>query len=150
MKTIPIILLLLLFPFVSMAQDSLQSVYSVPGDSIHSSEVVKYNITRNETRNDFSEKPDTTLSRIMLQDSVILSKIDEIGVDINNFVAKTLSLGMASAKKQNEQLQSLLVMIRISVCLLVAVIVILVAFFVLLILLYSNAKKRICKEQNLS
>ena len=199
MKTIPIIILLLLFPFVSMAQDSLQSVYSVPGDSIHSSEVVKYNITRNETRNDFSEKPDTTLSRIilqdsvilskideievdinnfiartlslgmasakkqheqnhfseksdttlsriMLQDSVILSKIDEIGVDINNFVAKPLSLGMASAKKQNEQLQSLLVMIRISVCLLVAVIVILVAFFVLLILLYSKAKKRICKE----
>lgn len=204
MKTISIILLLLL-PFVSRAQDSLQSVSSAPVDTIHSSEVVKSNIHQNETRlppinkqnhfsvkpdttlfrimsqdsvilskinelevdinnlaktlslgmvsikklneqNHFSVKPDATLSRIMSQDSVILSRIDEFGVDINNTIAKTLSLGMASAKEQNEQLQSLLFMIRISICLLVAVLIVLVAFFALSILLYSKRQKQICTE----
>lgn len=153
MKTIPIILLLLLIPFVSMAQDSLQSVSSVPVDTIHSSKVIKGNISKNKIRlpqihkkTDFCVKPDITLSRIMSKDSVILSKINELEVGINNFVAKTSSLDMTSVKKQNEQLQSLLVMIRISVCLLIAVLIILVVFFALAILLYSKRRKRICTE----
>lgn len=146
MKTIPIILLLLLMSLASTAQDSLQSVSLAQTEAVDTSKVAEVSIPKikqkvSKVRNNKAisrVKPDTTLSRIMYQDSVILTRIDKLGVDVNSLSEETSKLGKVIANEQNRQFQSLLSMKRIYICFSLAVLIILAVFFVLAILLYSK------------
>ena len=143
MKTIPIILLLLLMSLASTAQDSLQSVSLAQTEAVDTSKVVEVSIPKikqkvSKVRNNKVSsrvKPDTTLSRIMYQDSVILTRIDKLGVDVNSLSEETSKLGKVIANEQNGQFQSLLSMKRIYICFSLAVLIIIAIFFVLAILL---------------
>lgn len=149
MKTIPIILLLLLMSLASTAQDSLQSVSLAQTEAVDTSKVAEVSIPKikqkvSKVRNNKAisrVKPDTTLSRIMYQDSVILTRIDKLGVDVNSLSEETSKLGKVIANEQNRQFQSLLSMKRIYICFSLAVLIILAIFFVLAILLYSKYQK---------
>ena len=149
MKTIPIILLLLLMSLASTAQDSLQSVSLAQTEAVDTSKVVEVSIPKikqkvSKVRNNKVSsrvKPDTTLSRIMYQDSVILTRIDKLGVDVNSLSEETSKLGKVIANEQNGQFQSLLSMKRIYICFSLAVLIIIAIFFVLAILLYSKYQK---------
>ena len=124
MKTIPIILLLLLMSLASTAQDSLQSVSLAQTEAVDTSKVAEVSIPKikqkvSKVRNNKAisrVKPDTTLSRIMYQDSVILTRIDKLGVDVNSLSEETSKLGKVIANEQNRQFQSLLSMKRIYIC----------------------------------
>lgn len=149
MKTIPIILLLLLMSLASTAQDSLLSVSLAQTEAVDTSKVAEVSIPKikqkvSKVRNNKAisrVKPDTTLSRIMYQDSVILTRIDKLGVDVNSLSEETSKLGKVIANEQNGQFQSLLSMKRIYICFSLAVLIILAIFFVLAILLYSKYQK---------
>lgn len=144
MKTIPIILLLLLMSLASTAQDSLQSVSLAQTEAVDTSKVAEVSIPKikqkvSKVRNNKAisrVKPDTTLSRIMYQDSVILTRIDKLGVDVNSLSEETSKLGKVIANEQNRQFQSLLSMKRIYICFSLAVLIILAVF-----LLYSKYQK---------
>ena len=154
MKTIPIILLLLLMSLASTAQDSLQSVSLAQTEAVDTSKVAEVSIPKikqkvSKVRNNKAisrVKPDTTLSRIMYQDSVILTRIDKLGVDVNSLSEETSKLGKVIANEQNRQFQSLLSMKRIYICFSLAVLIILAVFFVLAILLYSKYQKLCSKS----
>ena len=158
MKTIPIILLLLLMSLASTAQDSLQSVSLAQTEAVDTSKVVEVSIPKikqkvSKVRNNKVSsrvKPDTTLSRIMYQDSVILTRIDKLGVDVNSLSEETSKLGKVIANEQNGQFQSLLSMKRIYICFSLAVLIIIAIFFVLAILLYSKYQKLFLRGRYLS
>lgn len=158
MKTIPIILLLLLMSLASTAQDSLLSVSLAQTEAVDISKVAKVSIPKikqkvSKIRNNKAisrVKPDTTLSRIMYQDSVILTRIDKLGVDVNSLSEETSKLGKVIANEQNRQFQSLLSMKRIYICFSLAVLIILAIFFVLAILLYSKYQKLFLRGRYLS
>lgn len=133
----------------STAQDSLQSVSLAQTEAVDTSKVAEVSIPKikqkvSKVRNNKAisrVKPDTTLSRIMYQDSVILTRIDKLGVDVNSLSEETSKLGKVIANEQNRQFQSLLSMKRIYICFSLAVLIILAVFFVLAILLYSKYQK---------